>query len=156
MERIVDSTQTHGADTCKNGAFAALYYAHFMNIAALRCVILRVEAAHYAALRLGQRAAEEGLAGILEQAVVFHYHCRNDNIGGVSADIAVAVSGSCKRALVIDGGLNGELIPCLELICPFAAHLYYFAAELVTDYYRILCNIIGDALMVGALYAGLI
>ena len=105
---------------------------------------------------IGQRAAEEGLAGILEQAVVFHYHCRNDYIGGISADIAVAVSGSCKRALVIDGGLNGELIPRLELICPFAAHLYYFAAELVTDYYRILCNIIGDALMVGALYAGLI
>ena len=156
MQRVVNSAQSHGAYSGQNGHFAARYYAHFMLIAALRGMILRVIAAYNAAHRFGKRAAEEAVSIIFEQAAVFHNQGGNNNIGCVSAYVGERIARSRKGAFVVYRGLYGKFIPRLKLILPFLSYLYNFAAEFMPYDNGMLAYVVGHALVVGALYGRLV
>ena len=152
---VVNSAQSHGAYSGQNGHFAARYYAHFMLIAALRGMILRVIAAYNAAHRFGKRAAEEAVSIIFEQAAVFHNQGGNNNIGCVSAYEG-------KNSPEPQGGLRclsravWKIYPRLKLILPFLSYLYNFAAEFMPYDNGMLAYVVGHALVVGALYGRLV
>ena len=76
---------------------------------------------------------------------------RNDDIRGVAADIFIGIAGRCETALVIERGLNDESVALFVFLLPFCADLYYFAAELVTDYNGVFRNVCRNSLVCRAL-----
>ena len=68
-----------------------------------------------------------------------------------AADIVVRITGSCKAALVVDSGLDGELFSCLELVLPLGTNLNDLAAELVAEDDGVFSYVVGNSLVACAL-----
>ncbi len=156
VDGVVDGAQTHGARAGQNRHVAALADAHLMDIAAGLGVILGVEGADDAAQRLGQRAIEELLGLVVQQAVLLHDLGQQDGMLRIAAAVLEGIARGHERALVGDGGLDGELLAHGELVGPLRADLLDQAAELVADDGGMLADIVGDALVVGALKRSLV
>ena len=77
-------------------------------------------------------------------------------MGCVSADVWIGIAGGIQRALIVEGGLDGEFLSLFELSGPFGANLQNFAAELMADDDRVLRHIVGNPLVVRALDGGLV
>ena len=82
---------------------------------------------------------------------MLHDLVHQDGILRIAAAEFEGIAGRHHRAAIIDGGLNGEFLALLILIGPLRADFFNNAAEFMTDDRRMLRNIIGNALMIGAL-----
>ena len=156
MDGVVDRAQAHGARARQDGQVAALDDAHLVLVAAHHRVILRMERAHDAGERLRQRTIEEAVRLVFEQAVHQHHFLRQDGVSRVAAAIPVGVARRAQAALVVQRGLDGELIARLVFVRPFGADLHDFAAEFVADDDRMHGDVLGHALVILALDGGLV
>ena len=154
VDGVVDGAQAHGARAGQDSHVAALYDAHIVDVLAGPGVVHGVIGAHNAAQGLGHRAVEEGLSAVLEQAVGLHHLGVDDGVGGVAAHVLEGVAGGGDGA--VHGRLDGEFLAGLELVLPTAAHLLDDAAELMAHDDRVLVDIGGHPLVVGALHGRLI
>ena len=132
MQCVGQSTQTHGACTGQNRQLATLLDAHIVMVHTHLGVVGGVESTDGAAHRLGQRSLVVSTALVLQQAAQFHDLGRDDAVGGVAAEELVGVAGAPHGALVVQGGLQGELHAGLELVLMRLAHLDDITGELVT------------------------
>ena len=156
MDSIVDSAQTHGAGTGKNGHLATDGDAHVMDIAAGGSVVVGMITADDAAHGLSQGTVEISFIVVGQQAAALHNFVGNDDVGSIAADMGIGVTGSGQAALIVHSGLDGELVAGLELVSPSSANFHDLAAELMADDNRILSHIVGNALVVGALDSSLV
>ena len=115
-----------------------------------------METANYTAHRFTQRAIEKTFAEIGEYAPEFNGNRRYYNIGSVAAVVTERISGRVKRTLVVHRRLYNKFIANLVIVCPFSADFNKLAAKLMTDNYRVFGYVIGNTLVVGALYGGFI
>ena len=155
VDGVVDGAQSHGTHAREDGQLAAFDDAHAVLVAAAGGVVVGMEGAHDAGHGFGNGPVEEGVARVGQQIAGGHDLLRDHHVGGVAADVLVGVTGGGERALVVDGGLDGELVAHLELALPLGAHFHQFAAELVTDDDGVLRHIVGNALVGGSLFGGL-
>ena len=132
VQCVGQSTQTHGACTGQNRQLATLLDAHIVMVHTHLGVVGGVESTDGAAHRLGQRSLVVSTALVLQQAAQFHDLGRDDAVGGVAAEELVGVAGAPHGALVVQGGLQGELHAGLELVLMRLAHLDDITGELVT------------------------
>lgn len=132
MQCVGQSTQTHGACTGQNRQLATLLDAHIVMVHTHLGVVGGVESTDGAAHRLGQRSLVVSTALVLQQAAQFHDLGRDDAVGGIAAEELVGVAGAPHGALVVQGGLQGELHAGLELVLMRLAHLDDITGELVT------------------------
>ena len=119
-------------------------------------MIVGMEPAHNAGHGLGKRTVEESLAVIGQQASQLHHLVRDDDVGGVAADVGVGITRSVQAAFVVESGLDGELLTGFELLLPLLTHLDDFAAELMADDDGVFSHVVVHALVVGALRGGLV
>ena len=127
-----------------------------MDIGAGLGVVHRMIGADDAAQRLGQGAIEVSVRLVLQQAIVLHDLVHQDGVLGVAAAELEGVAGGHHGAAIVDGGLNAELLALLVLVSPLRADLFDHAAELVADDGRMLGDVVGHALVCGALDGGLV
>ena len=110
-------------------------------------MIVCVEAANDTAHCLGKASEIECLTVVGKETTKLHNLVGDDYVCSAATDIVIGISGSCKAALVVDCGLDGELVSCLKLILPLCAYLDDLTAELVTENDGVLCNVIGNSLV---------
>ena len=132
VQCVGQSTQTHGTCTSQNGQLAALLDAHIVMVHTHLGVVSGVERTDGAAHGLGQRSLVVGASLVLQQAAQLHDLGRDDAVGGIAAEELVGVAGAPHGALVVQGGLQGELHAGLELVLMCLAHLDDITGELVT------------------------
>ena len=116
----------------------------------------RVGRADGAAHGLGQRGFKVGVALILKQAAQLHHLGGDDGVGAVAAKVGIAVAGGPHGALVVEGGLQGELHAGLELILVVLANLDDIARKLVTHDHGVFMHVLGHALMLFAQHGALV
>lgn len=98
---------------------------------------------------------EKAFAVVSEQTAGFHHFGRNDDVGSITADILIGVSGRGERTFVVDRRLNGKAVARLEIILPLGSDLNDLTAKFVTDDDGIIRNIIGNPLVGGSLFCSL-
>ena len=113
-------------------------------------VVSGVECADGAAHGLGQRSLVVGAALVLQQAAQLHDLGRDDAVGGIAAEELVGVAGAPHGALVVQGGLQGELHAGLELVLMRLADLDDITGKLMAHNGGVLGHIRVDALVAGA------
>ena len=127
-----------------------------MDIAAETGVVHRVERADDAAHRFGQRSVEIGV-GIIGKQVVSQQRFNGDiGILHIAAAVLIGIAGGHLRALVEVRRLDGEALAGLILVLPVLTDLGDHAAEFMADNGRMLSDIIGHALVLGAFNGGLV
>ena len=127
-----------------------------MGVDALFGVVLGMEGADDAAQGLGQGAIEVLIGPVFQQAILLHDLGKQHGILAVAAAELEGIARGLHRALVGNRRLDGELVPLRILALPLCADLFYDTAEFMADDRRMLGDIIGHALVVGALYGRLV
>ena len=87
---------------------------------------------------------------------MIHNFVHQDGILGIAAAELEGIAGGHHGAAIVDGGLDGELLANLVLVCPLCADLLDHAAELMADDGGMLSDVLGNALVVGALDGSLV
>ena len=147
MDRIGERAEAHRARAGHDGEVAALADAHAVDVVGHRGMVGGVERADRAAHGLDERRLVVGLAVIGEEAVGVEDLHRKDAVGGVSAAELVGVAGRIHGALVVEGGLDGELLAGLVEVLVLGSHLDDIAGELVAGDDRVLGDVLGHALV---------
>ena len=150
VERVGQRAQAHRAGAGHDGQAAVLLDAHLVGVDAHLGVVGGVEGADRAAHRVGQGGFVVGLAGVFQHAAALHHLGGQDAVGGVAAAELVGVAGAPHGALVVEGGLDGELHAGLILVLVFRAHLDDIAGELVAHDGGVLGHVGVDPLVAGA------
>ena len=150
MQRVGKRTKAHGAGTGGDGKVATLANAHLVGVDAHLRVIGGIEGANRAGQRLSQGGLIVRLALVHKEAVGGKDLLGQDAVGGVTAAELVGVARRVHRALVVDCGLDHELLARLVQIGVLGANLHDVAGKLMARDGRMLRRIGVDALVVGA------
>ena len=156
VQRVVHVAQAHGPGPGEQGHAAALLEAHVVHVRAEGLVVAAVVRADDGAHGLREGRLEERLAVERQQAVHVHDLVGHDAVGHVAPAPAEAVPGSVLGALVVECGLDAELLAGLELVLPLRAHLLDHTRPLVADDRRVLRAVVGHALVVRTRVRGLV
>ena len=131
MQGVGEGPQAHRAGAGHDREVAALLDAHVVLVDAHVRVVGGMEGTDRAAHGLGERGLVVRLALVHEEATAVEDLVREDAVGGVTAAELVGVAGRVHGALVVERGLDGELLAGLVLVGVLGAHLDDVARKLV-------------------------
>lgn len=123
-------------------------------------VVVGVHGADDAGKGFGKRCRVKTRSVIYQQTVLNKHILRDDDVGGIPADIGITVTRRTQYPhrpfRIINRRLNRVLLSRTVPVLPVFSYLQNLSGKFMSDDYRVLCHVIGNPLVVSALVSGLV
>ncbi len=123
-------------------------------------VVAGMHSSNHAGQRLAQRSRIESRTLVRQETTHLHHFGRDDDVGRVPTDVAIGISRSGQQSyrtvLIVEGGLDGELVTRLELILPLGTDLDDLSGKLMADDRGIISDVTRNSLVVETLMGRLV